>query len=738
MSREIPHKGAQGMADELIGKDIGAYKVLHLIGQGGMARVYLALQQSMNRQVALKVLPRQFLSDDTYLQRFNREVKIVSQLEHRNIVPVYDYGEFDGLPYIVMRYMPSGSVEDQMQAGRLPYGEILNIFTQISPALDYAHTKSVLHRDLKPSNILRDEAGGAFITDFGIAKLSEGGVSTITTQGVVGTPSYMSPEQAQGKDDVDGRSDIYSLGVMLFEMTTGRRPFEAETPYAIAVKQVTTPPPQPRALEPSIPSALERVILTALAKEPHQRYTSAGAMLQALKHAIETPDVPSADLTYAAPPHPELTERKPSYATPDPAHYALGQTPPEAAYPAPPVYPAPANAYYPPSAPHASAAYAPAVSSVRQAPAKPADNPLGGLLMGGAVGCFFLVIAALAALIAYTLWIANNSNVDESSLTPDATLPNVGIISQTTAQPTPSPSLSVVLPSPAVFATNTPAMAELPAALQGVTGSIVYHADPDDDGENLWMMDLGTRTISKLTTEGTNTYPVPSPDGRWIAFQSNRDGDFEIFVLNRQTGEQRQLTFNDYVDRVPQWTPDSQGIIYSSDVKRDGMHDLYRVEVAASDPTLVYSSSERKTHARVSPDLRYLVFTTSAEPNNWRTWEIGRLDLNTNEFSALTQNQTRDASPVFSADGTSILYASLRNGSNGVALMNPDGSNQRVIYNSGGDEWSASYSLDGQYILFTSGENSNFQLWLMTADGKNATQLTISGGAYGWFLPPMP
>jgi serine/threonine protein kinase len=715
------------MADELVGKDIGAYKILHLVGQGGMARVYLALQQSMNRQVALKVLPRQFLSDDTYLQRFTREVKIVSQLEHRNIVPVYDYGEFEGLPYIVMRYMPSGSVEDQMQAGRLAYSEILNIFTQISPALDYAHSKNVLHRDLKPSNILRDQAGGAFITDFGIAKLSEGGVSNITTQGVVGTPSYMSPEQAQGKEDIDGRSDIYALGVMLFEMTTGRRPFEAETPYAIAVKQVTTPPPKPRSLNPSITPALEAVILMALAKEPPQRYSTAGALLAALHQAIEAPESASKANTQEA----QAFYQAPMQSPADMAYSA-----PEAQYPAPPVYPTPSQAYYVPSSQAMSAPYAPAVS------AKRSDNPLGGLLMGGAVGCFFILIAALAALIAYTLWIANNSNTDESSLTPESTLPNVGIVSQITPsalpQASPSPSLSVVLASPQVFTTNTPAVAELPRALQGVSGEIVYHANPDSTREHLWVMDLNTRSIRKLTSNGDNTYPMPSPDGRWIAFQSNRDGDFEIFVLDRVTGEQRQLTSNDYTDRVPQWTPDSQGIIYSSDVKRDGMHDLYRVEVVGSEPTLVFSSEERKTHARVSPDKRYLVFTTSREPNNWRTWEIGHLDLATNEFTYLTQNQTRDASPVFSPDGNSILYASLRNGSNGITLMNLDGSNQRVLYNDGGDEWSAGYSLEGQYILFTSGETTAYQLWLMTADGTNATQLTISGGSYGWFLPPLP
>ena len=276
------------MSASLIGKVVNGYEILSQVGQGGMATVFLARQRSMNRNVALKFLPNAFLNDEAYLQRFEREVRIVSQLEHRNIVPVYDFGEFEDQPYIAMRYMPAGSVEELLAAGPIPLRRVLSIVEQVASALDYAHQNEILHRDLKPSNILLDDGGGVFITDFGIARILGEGGSNITTQGVVGTPSYMSPEQARG-EPLDGRSDIYSLGVMLFELVTGCRPFDSETPYSIAVMHVTMPPPSPRDFDPSVTSAVEGVILRALHKQPEKRYATCGELARALRLAAEPP-----------------------------------------------------------------------------------------------------------------------------------------------------------------------------------------------------------------------------------------------------------------------------------------------------------------------------------------------------------------------------------------------------------------------------------------------------------------
>lgn len=288
------------MTQTLLGATINGYHYLEEIGQGGMATVYRAHQLSMHRDVAIKMLPRDLLHQGNSLERFQQEASIVARLEHRAIVPVHEYGEHEGMPYLVMRYMDGGSVDDLLIDGPIPPERALEILEQIAPALDYAHREGVLHRDLKPSNILLDSNGDAYITDFGIARIISGGTKQLTTSGVVGTPAYMSPEQAQGKP-LDARSDLYALGVVVFEMLTGRRPFEADTPYNVAVKHVTEPPPVPSKINPLLPVSVDRVLLKALEKSCDRRYQSASELVAALRQAIEEGKA-SASATEPSPP----------------------------------------------------------------------------------------------------------------------------------------------------------------------------------------------------------------------------------------------------------------------------------------------------------------------------------------------------------------------------------------------------------------------------------------------------
>lgn len=264
---------------------IGRYRLKSELGRGGMATVYHAFDPEFEREVALKVLPHEFLHDPNFRARFKREAKIIAALEHAAIVPVYDYGEDDGQPFIVMRLMAGGSLADRLIQGPLSLPEASRIFARIAGALDYAHTKGIIHRDLKPGNILFDNQGEPYISDFGIAKLSEGSGSFTSSGRLVGTPAYMSPEQAKGERNLDSRSDIYALGAILYEMLTGKMPYDADTPMGIAIKHITEPVPRIREVNPDLPAGCEEVISRAMAKARADRFATAGEMAQTLSDA---------------------------------------------------------------------------------------------------------------------------------------------------------------------------------------------------------------------------------------------------------------------------------------------------------------------------------------------------------------------------------------------------------------------------------------------------------------------
>src|SRR5512138_155712 len=267
---------------------IGIYEVKAELGRGGMATVYRAYDPRFEREVAVKVLPSELLhADPQFRLRFEREAKIIAHLEHSAIVPVYDVGEADGQPYFVMRYMSGGSLSDRMKAGVMDVDEAARILGIIAPGLDEAHSRGIIHRDIKPSNILFDKRNNPYISDFGIAKLSQAQTGNVTGSAIIGTPAYMAPEQAQG-DEIDGRTDIYSLGIILYEMLTGKQPYEADTPMAVAIKHITDPVPHILNANPKLPEGMETIIQTAMAKKKTDRYNTAVEMTDAVRDVART------------------------------------------------------------------------------------------------------------------------------------------------------------------------------------------------------------------------------------------------------------------------------------------------------------------------------------------------------------------------------------------------------------------------------------------------------------------
>ncbi len=273
----------------------GRYRVLQRIGSGGMADVWLADDTHLQRRVALKVLHGRFAQDREFVERFRREAEAAARLQHPNIVAVFDRGEFEGTYYIAMQYVEGPTLKGLIDAGLTPE-QAVGLIRQVLEAARFAHRGGIVHRDLKPQNVIVDAEGKAVVTDFGIARA---GVSEITQAGsVMGTPHYLSPEQAQGMD-VTAVSDLYSIGVMLYEALTGRVPFEGESAVAVAMKQVSQMPQRPSSIDPRVSPALDAAVMRALEKDPGQRFQSADAFIAALDAAIKEPGTTGGTASFA-------------------------------------------------------------------------------------------------------------------------------------------------------------------------------------------------------------------------------------------------------------------------------------------------------------------------------------------------------------------------------------------------------------------------------------------------------
>jgi serine/threonine protein kinase len=274
----------------------GRYRVLSRLGSGGMADVWLAEDTHLQRQVALKVLHKRFAQDREFVERFRREAESAAGLQHPNIVSVYDRGEFEGTYYIAMQYVDGPTLKGLIDAGLTPE-QAVALIRQVLEAARFAHRHGIVHRDLKPQNVIVDGEGKAIVTDFGIARA---GVSEITQTGsVMGTPHYLSPEQAQGFE-VTAVSDLYSVGVLLYEALTGRVPFEGESAVAVAMKQVSQTPQRPSSINPRVSPALDAVVMRALEKDPGERFQSADAFIAALDAALREPGAGSGTAAFAA------------------------------------------------------------------------------------------------------------------------------------------------------------------------------------------------------------------------------------------------------------------------------------------------------------------------------------------------------------------------------------------------------------------------------------------------------
>jgi serine/threonine protein kinase len=548
---------------------MGSYRITEQLGRGGMATVYKAYHPVLDRYVAVKVLPRYFTHDPTFFERFLQEAQAVARLRHHNIMQVYDFGREGDIPYLVMEYLPGGTLQERL-GKPLPLGEALRITRQVADALGYAHKQGIIHRDVKPSNVLLTKEGDAVLSDFGIAKIVESLVSLTKTGVGVGTPEYMAPEQGQGLP-VDGRSDLYSLGVVLYEMVTGQAPYSAETPLAIVLKHINDPLPLPRRVNPAIPEAVERIILTCLAKNPADRYQTGADLVQAIDGVLKpglaavearteaeipvvqpTPPLPVTPPPAAQPPTPTpppvtpppaaqaptLTETPPP-ATKPPTPTPPPVTPPPVAYPTPPVSVKPPPTY-PPTPP-------PAVGPLpTPPPARPSMfSGRSGMLVGVLAGALLLALLGLAVLGGFAL---------RGSVGEKATATPTGAATQVVVARTPSPTLPA--PSATPQAPTATPVAPTATSLAPTATPLAPTATPQPPP---------TATTTIVVAPTSTPRPAPAAFSGRIVYTHfrgpSRYGDFDMMLMDVPGGAPRKIA-----DRgsEPAFSPDGSRILYYS------------------------------------------------------------------------------------------------------------------------------------------------------------------------------
>ncbi len=646
-----------------IGDTVGPYKITRYIGQGGMATIYRAHQITLDRDVAIKAIHPALKDDPAFLARLSREADIVGKLNHPNIVAVYDSGECDGQPYLVMRLIEGKTLKQLLQDRQLTTAEVLDIARAVADALIYAHAHGVLHRDVKTSNILMDNDGNAFLTDFGLARLAYSGDSTLSRDMLIGSPQYISPEQAKG-EPIDVRSDIYSFGIVLFEMFTGQVPFSGETPYATIMAHITEPPPSARALNPSMPLAVEMVLQKALAKNREQRYASVSEMITALENAIHGPqsqDEPAPD------------DSVPIILNPFPVETAPPLDSRGALFP------------------------------LRQLRLPTITRRQAGMF---AVGGLLAVCVLIPCLM---FWGILQFQGPLAFFLPSVTPYTLKFATPLTT-PTRSIPLARLSPSPLVppIPIPTRAVTASPATPPDVPrGRIAYSIATGEapDQHSIWIANANG-TGARLLID-TAIWPAFSPDGKQLAYYRMRESG--IYIADSDgSGPRRVIPYADTC--CVQWSPDGKRLVYfRGNLKLGGA--IFTAEADGSNITELIPGF----NPAWSPDGSRLAYT-SCQPNT-SSCGLFVYDLKSKASTMLTRDN--GSNPQWSPRGDRLVYqADDGKGHTNVFMTNADGSNLKQLTTGKGNDGQPTWSRDGSFIIWRSDQNgAGWAIYSMRVDG---------------------
>lgn len=679
------------MSDHLVGQSIAGCQIVGLLGRGGMAVVYKAFQPRLGRYVALKLLPPHLAGDPQFVERFRREAMASARLRHPNIIQVFDAGQDSGYHYIVMELCEGGTLADRLKRGTMTMAEVALLLNAVASAMDHAHQQGIVHRDIKPSNILFTREGQPVITDFGIARILQTS-SLSSTRAFLGTPEYVSPEQVEGRT-VSARSDIYSLGIVLYQMLTGRPPFQGETPTAVLYAHVHKAPPPMRAVNPSISVGVENVVLRALAKNPSDRFATAGEMANALRAAAAG---------YAVPRH---ISRPP--ATQSPARGTLWML----------LIAVPAVLLL--------GVIALAQGGSRQTAADLTPTAAGAPLpMRDAAAGTSTPLPALKAAPTLAPVAAATS-----TLAPRATVTAVSATATATTAP---PTATPLWPSP----TSVPPTAapRPPVASRPTAGRIAfteyYGTAARDPGKyDIWIANVDGSERRKLVASGSE--PGFSPDGRRLALYSWNEGG--VFVINPD-GSGLMRVSPDGNDAWPTWSPDQTRIAYTT--VRGGCwlyeiiqgncfpkFEIYSIPVGSRGETNIIDGEQPSW----GPDGR-IIYKGCIGSN------CGLMIVDPNNKSKVRiSTHANDSNPIWSYATNQIVFASDRSGNWDIWICNPDGSNARQLTTARGNDGTPTWAVDGQWIYFRSDRDGEWAIWAMRADGSNQVKLFPSRVSDRWW-----
>jgi serine/threonine protein kinase len=658
--------------DPFIGAKLGSYEILEAIGEGGMARIYKGFHAELNRHTAIKVVNWGLQEDPEFTERFRREAQAIAILRHPNIVQIFDFGKHTNSYFMVMEFIDGSDLQVQLRQYRerkelLPKDKILRVIRDIAAALDYAHGRGVIHRDIKPSNIMITREGQPILTDFGLVMLPSH-KSQATIGNTFGTPHYVAPEQAISSAAAVAASDIYSLGVVLYEMAAGQLPFDDESPLSVALKHISDPPPSPTSINPDLPPEVEEVILQSLSKDPYDRFATAGDLASTLEMSWSN----------------TTTARRPRKKS---APMLPAGVPPAAAVPS--ITLPIAAAVAPITAGAEVSSPEPLPVSQGKAPLLPGWWPLAvagvavALLGSWAIFSFFNNSAAQPAtatsepeaiaadeftvLPPSTSTPTAASTVAPATLTPEPsatsspTVPPTILAAATatptetpisTETPTPEPTLTPTV-SPTVTPISLPTVAPIPASTgpgpltrEQLKGKILFKTDR-----------AGYVQIYRMEADGSNQVPFDNASlyaqlEADLSFSINKqekmvvrgEGQLDLWRANLVGGQELRVTSTGKPEYDPAWSPVDNRVAYVSEETGNG--DIYILNMDGSAvERLTVNTDNFDKHPTWSPDGLKIAFWSDMGFN--KTRQIWVIDLPTRTLRSLSDNPYNDWDPVW-------------------------------------------------------------------------------------------